>query len=467
MLSSVLALVALLPAFVLAQSPVYGQCGGQGWTRMSGNFNSGCDNLRFRLNLRFQQPLLLAVPAWNGRRWRWRNDYCDQHENYDDCRDYDHGLYNNCLGSIRQFNSCCWQPVYRPQPIQIYLTPFYAAEVAAAAANITDATTQAKALSVAKIPTFTWFDTIAKVPDLGTYLADASAQGKASGTPMIVQIIVYDLPDRDCAAAASNGEFSIADNGQANYFNYIDELVAQIKQFPDVRVVAIIEPDSLANLVTNLSVQKCANAQTTYLACVTYAIQQLNKLGNVYSYLDAGHAGWLGWPANLTPAAQLFASLFKNAGSPNMVRGLATNVANYNALAAASPDPITQGNANYDEIHYINALAPVLSSSGFPAHFIVDQGRSGVQNIRQQWGDWCNVKGAGFGTRPTSNTGYSTVDAIVWAKPGGECDGTSNTSAARYDYHCGLSDADQPAPEAGTWFQEYFTTLVTKANPPL
>jgi cellulose 1,4-beta-cellobiosidase len=49
---------------------------------------------------------------------------------------------------------------------------------------------------VAKIPTFTWFDTIAKVPDLGTYLADASAQGKSSGTPMIVQIIVYDLPDR-------------------------------------------------------------------------------------------------------------------------------------------------------------------------------------------------------------------------------------------------------------------------------
>jgi cellulose 1,4-beta-cellobiosidase len=69
-----------------------------------------------------------------------------------------------------------------------------------------------------------------------------------------------------------------------------------------------------------------------FQACVTYAIQQLNKLGNVYMYLDAGHAGWLGWPANLTPAAQLFSSLFKNAGSPSFVRGLATNVANYNAV---------------------------------------------------------------------------------------------------------------------------------------
>lgn len=32
---------------------------------------------------------------------------------------------------------------------------------------------------------------------------------------------------------------------------------------------------------------------------------------------------------------------------------------------------------------------------------------------------------------------------------------------------CGQSDAAQPAPEAGTWFQSYFETLVQNANPPL
>ena len=58
----------------------------------------------------------------------------------------------------------------------------------------------------------------------------------------------------------------------------------------------------------------------------------------------------------------------------------------------------------------------MLESSGFPAHFIVDQSRSGVQNIRQQWGDWCNIKGAGFGTRPTTNTGSSLIDSIVWGE---------------------------------------------------
>jgi cellulose 1,4-beta-cellobiosidase len=69
---------------------------------------------------------------------------------------------------------------------------------------------------------------VAKVPSLGTYLSAASAAGKSSGTPSLVQIVVYDLPDRDCAADASNGEFTIADNGQADYFNYIDQIVAQI-----------------------------------------------------------------------------------------------------------------------------------------------------------------------------------------------------------------------------------------------
>jgi len=71
-------------------------------------------------------------------------------------------------------------------------------------------------------------------------------------------------------------------------------------------------------------------------------------------YLDAGHAGWLGWPANLTPAAQLFSQLYTSANHPEFLRGLATNVANFNALNAVSPDSITQGNPNYDEMHYIN-----------------------------------------------------------------------------------------------------------------
>lgn len=87
-------------------------------------------------------------------------------------------------------------------------------------------------------------------------------------------------------------------------------------------------------------------------------------------YLDAGHAGWLGWPANIGPAATMFGDLYKAAGSPSQVRGLATNVANYNAWSVTTCASYTQGDPNCDEQKYINALAPLLTAAGFPAHFI-------------------------------------------------------------------------------------------------
>jgi len=340
---------------------------------------------------------------------------------------------------------------------------YYASEISTAVAAFKsqgDTTNANKAASVASIPTFVWLDTAAKVPSMATFLAQAGSTGLA-------QFVVYDLPDRDCAALASNGEYSVANNGVANYKAYIDSIVAQLKAYPSTSVVLVIEPDSLPNLVTNMNVAKCQEAHDAYITCVEYALQQLN-LPNVAMYIDAGHAGWLGWSANVGPAAQLFAQVFKGAGSPKAVRGLATNVANYNAYDnGGHPDPVTQGDPATDEQQYVAEIAPLLCQYGFPAHFIIDTGRSGVQNIRTAWGDWCNVKGAGFGIRPTTNTGNSLVDAFVWVKPGGECDGTSNSSSPRYDAHCGQSDALQPAPEAGTWFEAYFEALVKNANPSL
>ncbi|KAH6655193.1 glycoside hydrolase family 6 protein [Truncatella angustata] len=335
--------------------------------------------------------------------------------------------------------------------VQQWANSYYASEVTAYAVP----TLGAKAAAVAKVPSFMWLT-----------LADIRAANLAGASPQNAAIfVVYDLPDRDCAAAASNGEYSIANNGIANYKNYIDTIVAIVKKYSDIRILLVVEPDSLANLVTNLSVAKCSNAQAAYLECVNYAVTKLN-LPNVAMYLDAGHAGWLGWPANLSPAATLFAKVYTDAGSPAALRGLATNVANYNAWSVSSAPSYTQGNANYDESHYVAAIAPLLTAAGWNAHFITDTGRSGKQPTGQlAWGDWCNVIGTGFGTRPTAVTPSTLLDAFVWIKPGGECDGTSNTTATRYDYHCGLADALQPAPEAGSWFEAYFEQLFNNANP--
>ncbi|EKV15624.1 hypothetical protein PDIG_09780 [Penicillium digitatum PHI26] len=327
---------------------------------------------------------------------------------------------------------------------------------------------KAAASAAAEVPSFYWLDTADKVPKMGELLADIRAQNKAGASPPIAgQFVVYDLPDRDCAALASNGEFSIANGGVANYKAYIDAIREVLVEYSDVQTILVVEPDSLANLVTNMAVPKCAGAHNAYLECTDYAVTQLN-LANVAMYLDAGHAGWLGWPANLSPAATLYANVYNAAKKPASLRGLVTNVSNYNGWSLTTCPSYTSGNANCDEKKYINALAPLLKSAGWDAHFITDTGRNGVQPTSQNaWGDWCNVKGTGFGVRPTTDTGDALADAFVWVKPGGESDGTSDSSATRYDAHCRYSDALQPAPEAGAWFQAYFAQLVENANPSL
>lgn len=94
--------------------------------------------------------------------------------------------------------------------------------------------------------------------------------------------------------------------------------------------------------------------------------------GTIADLLSEGHAGWLGWSANIQPAATLFANVYKNASSPAAVRGLATNVANYNAWSISTCPSYTQGDSNCDEKRYVNAIAPLLQSAGFNAHFITD-----------------------------------------------------------------------------------------------
>ncbi len=78
----------------------------------------------------------------------------------------------------------------------------------------------------------------------------------------------------------------------------LNRLLLVLAAYPSVRVVAVVEPDSLANLVTNLSDSNCQNAQAAYMTCTTYVLKTLTQC-NIWLYLDAGHAGWLGWTSNL------------------------------------------------------------------------------------------------------------------------------------------------------------------------
>ena len=68
-------------------------------------------------------------------------------------------------------------------------------------------------------------DTWVKIPSIATYAADVQKQN-AAGANLVLLLAVYDLPDRDCASLASNGELSIANKGSAFYQDYINSIVA-------------------------------------------------------------------------------------------------------------------------------------------------------------------------------------------------------------------------------------------------
>ncbi|MGW1950265.1 glycoside hydrolase family 6 protein, partial [Streptomyces sp. NPDC001940] len=169
--------------------------------------------------------------------------------------------------------------------------------------------------AIADEPSFVWMDRIAAIEGAGDamslreHLDEALDQGAN-----LFQVVIYDLPGRDCAALASNGELGPTelDRYKTEYIDPIADILDD-PAYTDLRIVTIIEPDSLPNLVTNAggtagSTTQCATmkANGNYEKGVGYALHTLGAIPNVYNYVDAGHHGWLGWDTNFVPAAQEF-----------------------------------------------------------------------------------------------------------------------------------------------------------------
>ena len=319
------------------------------------------------------------------------------------------------------------------------------------------------------------------------------------------------MPNRDCHAKASNGEICCTYNadktcnydaggdcaaGIAEYqTTYVDPLVTLLAQYNGkVPIVAIIEPDSLPNLSTNQADPHCGNSATeaAYKAGIPYAISQIAaKAPAVSMYLDAAHGGWLGWENNAQAFAQLVGSL--NIGQH--LRGFATNVANYQPLGVACPsfdwclpsnhpgdaccaDPChleSQYDPGVSEHQYVQVLEHYLGGVVPNPRFVIDTGRNGVDGMRAECANWCNIRGAGVGRFPTAATDLPAIDAYAWLKTPGESDGCTQTlpgggACARYDSFCGSEDsigsrAGEPsAPVAGMWFDFAVQGLAQNAN---
>jgi cellulose 1,4-beta-cellobiosidase len=305
-----------------------------------------------------------------------------------------------------------------------------------------------------KVSTFHWVTTRALVSTISTAIKEARAQRKGLKR-VIVGLVLYNLPDRDCSAGESAGELSSTKDGLNLYKKeFVDQYAKLVSSAPDLDFAIVLEPDSLGNAITNQNVPFCATATPIYEEGIAYAIAKL-QFPNVHLYLDAAHGGWLGWADNLKPTAQIFARVVEMAKKINpaaKIRGYSTNVSNYNPFQAKVRENYTEWSPSWDESHYASSLAPYLEAEGLPSNFIIDQGRVHLPGARAEWGEWCNVEPSGFGHLPGSKTNNTHVDSIVWIKPGGESDG-----------RCGL----EGAPAAGAWFDEYVQMLVKNADPPL
>ncbi|CRK13532.1 hypothetical protein BN1723_010077 [Verticillium longisporum] len=80
---------------------------------------------------------------------------------------------------------------------------FHPSEVSSLAVPSLSGPLATAAAKVADVPTFQWMDTTAKVPLIDGALADIRRANAAGGNYAGI-FVVYNLPDRDCAAAASN-----------------------------------------------------------------------------------------------------------------------------------------------------------------------------------------------------------------------------------------------------------------------
>ncbi|WP_051704033.1 glycoside hydrolase family 6 protein [Glycomyces sp. NRRL B-16210] len=381
---------------------------------------------------------------------------------------------------------------------QVYVNPIWSANAAA----------EPGGEAIANEPTGVWLDQTSAIwgndsPTTGSMgLAEHLDEAVAQGADLI-QIVIYNLPGRDCAALASNGQLG-PDEIDAYKTEYIDEIVAiqGDPAYADLKIVNVIEIDSLPNLVTNVSPRETATpecdemlANGNYADGISYAAAELGALPNTYNYIDAAHHGWIGWADdnaeydNFRASAAMFGSLLgQNGLTADHVAGFITNTANYSVLEEPywavdeevggqplnlNPDlPWVDWNDFNNEKDFSEAFRDELVSNGFASDIgmLIDTSRNGWGgdyrptgpsssddpvtfvdesriDQRIQKGNWCNQAGAGLGERPQASP-EAWIDAYVWIKPPGESDGSSelidNDEGKGFDEMCDPSYGGNP-----------------------
>ena len=253
---------------------------------------------------------------------------------------------------------------------------------------------------LARTPQGTWFN--GWQPDPRAAAASVAQQANDGGA--VAVIVVYNIPNRDCGLHSGGGAAS-----PAAYQAFVQSIADGIR---GKKTIVVLEPDAVAGA-------DCLSgaARDARYAMLRTASSTLASAG-AWVYIDAGHMGW--------HSEAEIANRLKNSGLGDAT-GFALNVSNFVTTA--------------DNIQYGNAISALTGGK----HYIIDTSRNGLGPAAG--GEWCNPPGRAVGSLPTTTTGHSRLDALLWIKNPGDSDGPCNGG-----------------PQAGEWWPEYALGLMKRAR---
>jgi endoglucanase len=234
---------------------------------------------------------------------------------------------------------------------------------------------------IANVPSAIWFAQYD--PDrIAGQVEQITGQAAAEGTVPV--LVLYDIPEVNCATNPPGGAPSAAD--------YESWAAAFASGLGGHTVIVIVEPDGLSDQ-TCLSTQQAA-ARDGAIASAGSSVRKADP--NARVYFDAGNSSWNG--------PQVQARRLAEADVATSANGIFSNVSNFLP---------TDAEVDYDE----QVLADLGDPSGL--HIVVDTSRNG----NGPGSTWCDPSGRALGEIPTADTGNPLVDAYLWIKDPGQADG--------------------------------------------
>ncbi|MGF6971513.1 endoglucanase [Paraburkholderia sp. WC7.3g] len=269
----------------------------------------------------------------------------------------------------------------------------------AAARYLAAAQTKSACLErIASTPQAIWVTDVSAIADLRIKLDGAYANDE------IAVVVLYGIPDRDFGGGYSAG----GEETEGSYRAYIDKLCDAIAQR---RVIAIVEPDAVADMFNGKFGEDRAERRT---ALLQYACDRLGQLTQTDVYLDCGHSSW--------PEESCLDRWLRDNNMLDRLTGIAMNVSNFKSTEEC--------------LDRARALLHLGSREVVPV--VIDCSRNGAPLASDLQGDdlWCNPVGARLGPDPVLS--LSNYHARLWVKRPGESDGVHNSGLRAGTFDLGL-----------------------------